>query len=102
MAGGEAAGHGNKVLQHEPSAGLLNYAVDHVGDGHPLHWIEGDMAANMGYGLENRSPDRRVFQAKLHQRANLVYVHVSFDGRDDHGVQTHVMQPVQRFDLGFQ
>ena len=57
------------------------------------------MAAAVEHRLEDDSPDRRVLQPKLYDRAQLVVVHPPLDGRHQGHIHVGLCQPVQGLEL---
>ena len=102
LTGGETAGHGHEIFQHEPAVALVHDAVDHVWNGHPFHGIEVHMAANVGHRLEDHAAHRRVLQSEFQDGAHLIGVHAPFDGGHQHGVDALFRQPVQGLQLHVQ
>ena len=102
LAGGEAAWHGDEVVQGEQAFGLVHDAVNHVGYSRSLHGVEGDVASHVGQGLEHKPPYGGMAQAELEQGAHFVVINAALNRGNQGHIQVCLSKPVQGLELGLQ
>src|SRR5207247_9278993 len=94
-----AARDRNEVAQLELATGLHFQRLQHIGNGHALHRVRGEMPLSAECRLEVHPEDGWMAEAELDDGTDLVLIDASLDCRHQDAAYVRLHPPVERAQL---